>query len=157
MAKLPTYETMRMMYPNKSAEKVYELIGGNVYELYKSNPSSYQNACALRMSRALNYSGFPISTGNGYYMAKGEDGLNYLFRVREMIKYINNKFSLPDVTINNQNNKITRTDKGSLKSVAYSTMDEAVKELKGIIVFHVKGWSDATGTHYIVLLSESNG
>ena len=130
---------------------MYELIGGKVYDLYKSNPLSYQNACALRLSRALNYSGFPISSGNGYYMAKGEDKLNYLFRVREMIKYINNKFSSPDVTINIQNGKIIRKDKGASKRVTHLTMDEAVKGLKGIIVFHVIGWGDATG--HITLFS----
>ena len=49
-------------YPvNKSAPDTYKMVGGQAYALHKENPASYTNACALRLSRSLNYSGYIVT------------------------------------------------------------------------------------------------
>jgi hypothetical protein len=41
-------------FPNDPAPEVYQLVRGKIYELHQVDPSTYGNACALRVSRALN-------------------------------------------------------------------------------------------------------
>lgn len=108
------------------ASNVYKLIGGLVYENYKNNPSAYSNACALRISYALNLSGDAIpfiagQTGSG---DTNNDGIKewYFYRVSDMVNYLNNTY-------------------GDYQEVS---IDE-IKGHKGIIGLSDCGWNDATG------------
>ena len=121
-------------YPvNKSAPDTYKMVGGQAYALHKENPASYTNACALRLSRSLNYSGYRIKNReSGFYTVKGEDNFSYLLRVKEMIKLIKSKFGSPTSTFLSSNT--------SMASVSGKLSGKT-----GIIIFDVSGWSDATG------------
>lgn len=119
-------------YPyKKSPEDVYKLIGGDVLRNFKSDPDSYANACACRLSRALNYAGQKInpsdSSPGGY--AKGGDSLNYLYRVKDMIEAVSKRFGSPDFVLKPRGADVSSSFKGK----------------KGIIIFKVKGWNNATG------------
>ena len=54
MKKLPTWPELLKNFPNKSAKDVFAEIGGKVKLNY--DIGVFKNACATRISRALNYS-----------------------------------------------------------------------------------------------------
>ena len=113
-----------------SAPQAYQLVGGDAYKLFLENPNGYANACALRLSRAMNYGGMPIkSTEKGYHV-KGGDGKNYLLRVRDMINFVKTNFGEPDLI---------------LKPKMKENVSVQLKNKKGVIIFKVQGWEGATG------------
>ncbi|HEY3354490.1 MAG TPA: type VI secretion system amidase effector protein Tae4 [Polyangia bacterium] len=115
---LPPLATLWEHYPLGTADEVKKLIGGNV------NADWIVNTCAIRLSRALNYSGFAIP-GNvpGLNTVKGGDGKRYAYRVAELNRYLRKVISTPDIV---------------------STDEAAFAGQAGIIMFEVN-WSDATG------------
>lgn len=121
-------------YPvNSSAPEAYELVGGQAWALHLEKPEAYTNACALRFSRSLNYSGYIINNqDSGFYTVRGEDKLNYLLRVRETIKFVEKKFGNP-----------TYMFKSS--EISMSEVHSQLMGKTGIIIFDISGWSDATG------------
>ncbi|ARU58386.1 type VI secretion system-associated effector [Oleiphilus messinensis] len=88
------------------------------------------NTCAVRISRALNYSNAPISkkTVNSLKLNSitGADGKHYIFRVREIRLYLEHTLIARPI-------KVTRN------------FDKAFLGTKGIVAFSVNGWSDASG------------
>jgi len=78
------------------ASQVYQLIGGTVNNSRTNNPDSYQNACALRVSRALNYSGNPIpvfyNNARQQRTQKGADNLNYILDAASLLAYMKKTF-----------------------------------------------------------------
>ena len=101
-----------------SVSGVGNLIGGKV----KINVDSktFENACALRLSYALNKSGYTIRETDGA-VSFGADGKWYLYRVSDIIKYV--------------------------KKIAIETIDDRYNfnKKKGIIVFGDCNWTNATG------------
>ncbi|WP_205880074.1 type VI secretion system amidase effector protein Tae4 [Lampropedia aestuarii] len=85
----------------------------------------FTNACAIRISYALNNSGPPVSRGV-WATSSGKDGKWYLYRANDLVPYLTKKFGSPDITVE------------SPKSSDFSGK-------KGIIVFRVNQWSDVTG------------
>jgi Type VI secretion system (T6SS), amidase effector protein 4 len=57
----------------------------------------------------------------------GNDGKWYIYRVKEMIRYLEDNFGEPDVTVVNE------------------PFQDKLKSKKGIIVFEVDAWNDASG------------
>jgi len=134
MKKLPEWTLLLKNFPNKSAGEVFTEIGGKVKLNY--DIGVFKNACATRISKALNYSGnnhkipfFKTKDGNGNDVIQVSSGGMknwYIYRVKVIAKYLEEKYG-PGKLIN---------------TVSYK------KELagkKGIIVFEVSGWTDATG------------
>ena len=74
---------------------VYSLAGGAVLAVYNSGPIDYQNACALRVSRALNYSGvnIPQITGQTY---KSADNKNYFLSLAKLYNFVKKTFGAGD-------------------------------------------------------------
>lgn len=81
----------------------------------------------------MNKAGAPIPKLPG--TAKGGDGMNYFFRVRDLGNYMNATYGAPDIN-------------GTSRSL-YSGQ-------QGIIEFNVSGWSDATG-HFTIWDGNSVG
>jgi hypothetical protein len=77
------------------------------------------------MSYTLNYSGFKVERG-AWKTVSGKDKNWYIYRVRDIINFLNYKFGKPDKTIKNP------------------TPSDFSKD-KGILVFTVPGWNDASG------------
>lgn len=134
MASLPRWTSLLKNFPNKSAPEVFSEIGGKVQLNYEIGV--FSNACAIRISKALNFSGddhripffkTPDSNGNDVVqVSSGGTGNWYIYRVKILAKYLAEKYG-PGRMINPSHYKIELSGK------------------KGIIVFEVSGWSDATG------------
>ncbi|WP_367989724.1 type VI secretion system amidase effector protein Tae4 [Vibrio sp. NTOU-M3] len=115
----------------KKASEVYPLVGGHVAKLYESDPISYANACALRMSRGFNYGGFPVPSGTiietyPIYRVRGADQKAYILRVKDLIKYIEFNWGNPEYEMD-------------------PTDISEISGKKGVIIISVSGWNDASG------------
>ena len=121
---LPSFDKMWSSFPTGSAEDVKKFIGGKV------NYDWIKNTCAIRMSRVLNYTGHPIpftKTSKDQLTVSGADKKWYFFRISTLRPFIEKKFGAPDV-----------------KFTPPYDMNE-LKKHKGIILFDVDVWKDATG------------
>ena len=103
-----------------SVKEVGEKIGGKV-KLNIDN-GTFQNACAIRMSYAFNYSGKEIKKTDGA-VSSGGDKKWYMYRVNDFIKFLDANY----------------TNKKETDDI------EDFKGKKGVIVFKDCGWTDATG------------
>lgn len=119
--KRPGFSKMKATYPKGSAEDVFKLIGGKV------QANNFANSCAIRVSRSLNYSGHNIKYIPPNLTVSGRDGKWYIYRVKEMIKYLKTHFGEPDIVVVNK------------------PYQAKLKGKKGIIVFEVDAWDDASG------------
>lgn len=97
----PTFDNMNTNYPKNSAgtddmpvSDVCTLIGGEV--LTKYNNGDIRNACALRVSRGLNYSGVDIPNITGQTW-QGSDGKNYFYYAQHLYNWMTKTFGDPDI------------------------------------------------------------
>ncbi len=101
-------------------------IGGKVKQNFDLGQNGgFTNGCATRMSYVFNYTGFAIHQGQWATVSGGDSKL-YIYRVAEIRKFITATFGPPD------------------KSFKTPFSPELAKE-KGLIVFEVHVWSDASG------------
>lgn len=113
--------------PNDTEEerldRVALTIGGRVKFNIKDvkEEQKWKNTCAVRMSYILNYSGLKIKN-NGTNTVSGADKNWYYYRVDKLINFLELQWGKPEI-------------------VKYPT----VQNRKGIILFQVSGWSNATG------------
>lgn len=129
----PSFQSMwtefAKIYGDGTVISVGEKIGGKVKENFdygKVDPlRGWTNACAVRMSYSLNHSGVIIRKGP-WNTVSGGDSRQYLFRVRDLMVFLEHQFGKPDMIKKNP------------KPSDFSGM-------RGIIVFNVQGWSNATG------------
>jgi hypothetical protein len=114
-------------YPQGEADAVKAQIGGSI------NAAWVVNTCPIRLSRALNYSGHPVFGNSNLLTLRGSDKKQYSFRLSEFIGYLKQTFGHPTISV-------TRApgDDGTL-------LQQAIRGHKGIVVFIVKSWTDATG------------
>lgn len=120
---LPDDNTLSANYAdvaNLNAEQVCALIGGMVLYNYTNNPN-YRNACALRLSYALNKSGHKIPYTEDQ-TSSGSDGMYYFYRVTNLVEYLNNTYGQ-----------------------CIETNTDAIQGKTGIIWQSDCGWGDATG------------
>jgi len=107
-----------------SVQDVGIKIGGKV----KANTDSgvFQNACPMRMSYVLNYSGVPIPMKSSYATVSGADKKAYMYRVNDMMDFLKATFGKPDLAVNNPR-----------------IQDFAGK--RGILLIQGDGWGNARG------------
>ena len=101
-------------------------IGGNVQRNVEMPVGGFKNACPIRMSYVLNQTGFPVRKSARYATVSGGDHMQYLYRVDDMMRYLEDTLGKPD--------KVARSPK---------TSDFA--GMKGIIVVKGHGWDNAKG------------
>jgi hypothetical protein len=94
---LPTFQAYNSAFPKKDggympATEVYALIGGQLYNSHIANPSQYSNACAVRVSRALNYSGVVVPSISGQ-TEKGSDNKNYFLSAANLNAWMKKTFT----------------------------------------------------------------
>jgi hypothetical protein len=89
MDRLPSFDALWNNYPNGGPDEVKKLIGGHV------NATWIDNTCVIRMSRALNYSGWRIHADSGLHCISGKDGYLYGYRVSEFRRYMEHHFGPP--------------------------------------------------------------
>lgn len=134
MKKLPSWGTLKAYYPALPASTVFKQIGGKV-EL-NHDIGVFDNACAIRVSKALNDSGsvykipfFKALGDNGKFEAQVSSGKNknwYIFRVKMLIKHLSENYGTPE-------------------TYTPAEYTQKIKGRKGIIIYEVNGWSDASG------------
>ncbi len=113
---------------------MFKQIGGKVELNY--DIGVFGNACATRISKALNSSGsnhqipyYKAIGPNGKYEAQVSSGAQkrwYIFRVKILIKYLKEKYGEPEV-------------------FSPDVYESKIAGRKGIIIYEVNGWSDASG------------
>lgn len=120
MGSLPRFDLLWANYPDDDdPEAVKRMIGGGVDRPWITN------TCAIRMSYALDRAGSPIPRGYpGLSTVQGADGRWYAFRVRELVRYLEREFAPAHVS---------------------GTSKPEFQGRRGILVFEVDGWNDATG------------
>ncbi len=122
------WKHFKKVYGKGEITSVGDLIGGKVKQNIdlgvKDSLLGFTNACAIRMSYTLNYSGILIKRGK-WKTVSGSDTKWYIYRVRDLLKYLENSFGMPDKTVKNPKMK-------------------DFNGIKGILVFTVN-WRDATG------------
>lgn len=109
--------------------KVKNIIGGKVKHNFEipEDDGGWVNSCAVRMSYVLNYSGNPIPR-MGANTVSGGDGKWYFYRVKDVIAWLNRQWGPPDMIVN------------------YPSLPvQKLANKKGVILFEIQGWSDATG------------
>lgn len=141
--KRPKWDDMIKNYPGTSIKTcdLYTSIGGN-FPKYKSDediPDYLINSCAIRMSRGLILSGFHLPKSNTGGVMKGSDGY-YWLRVRELSKYLEKTLKTPEFSVSLKKAKL-----GEEKEPLSTEQWEVLRNMKGIIMFNVSGWDDATG------------
>lgn len=150
----PSWNDMYENYPNESipSSEFYSMVSKELVELVKRAPDDWENTCAARMSYALNRSGIKLPSTGGYSL-KGEDGFRYWMRVKELKDYMSKRFSNPDISYNpKQIQNITENRRSKLKdemiekvNLVQSEFLPKISNKKGIIVFDVVGWGNASG------------
>lgn len=120
---LPPFQRLWDNYPSEhDALAVKKAIGGKV------NAPWITNTCTIRLSRAFNYAGQPIPAHfPGLHTVAGADGKAYAFRVSEMSKYLASRYGHATY--------IATGAEGRTRLAGH----------RGVIMFDVRGWNDATG------------
>ena len=96
------FETYQKSYEQyDSPELFYKSIGGPLGEWAAESPEHFQNSCAARLSKAMNYNGFEIKKGtpNTYL---GGDGKYYFVNAKAMQTYLSKKWGTPRLLKNGQ-------------------------------------------------------
>jgi hypothetical protein len=134
MAK-PNFDSMWTNFPDHSKyptlNSLFTYIGGNlVNNINVPGFGPNGNTCAVRMSRALNYGGQPVSSkliaSLQLNTLTGADKMLYLYRVRELKTYLEHALGVTSTSI----------QKG---------FDNAFANKRGIVGFTVTHWDDASG------------
>ena len=125
MSTLPSFDTLRKNYPDGDPEIVKRNIGGKV------DAAWITNTCAIRMSRAFNYSGVLIpSQLDALRVLSGFDRMWYAYRMRELKSWIELSFGEPNIVKN-------KPDNGHISRDSFMTVH-------GVIAFDID-FEDASG------------
>lgn len=147
----PKWDDMIKNYPNTSVDVItlYNEIGNGLIDLYNKSAEDWENTCSFRMSKGLNYSGFKLPYNNSKYRAEGtkgggvhvgKDKLNYWYRVGELGRYMDEHLGTPELDLT-----LKKAGVGE-KKIGLSTENwDKLSKLKGIIMFKVSGWGNASG------------
>jgi Type VI secretion system (T6SS), amidase effector protein 4 len=129
-AGLPGFSKLKDEYPDYvrySSQQVLEKIGGKVKE------NNFENTCAVRLSRTLNYNALklpPPSQAGSMKVVSGADGNWYAFRVSELHDWLLKTIGNPVFDLPKESD--TSFDKNR------------ISQLTGIIMFKI-AFRDATG------------
>ncbi len=89
---VPPFSTLASHYPNGTDAEIRQRIGGRV------NAAWIDHTCAVRLSRALNYSGVTVPADfAGMKVVRGGDGKYYAYQVRGMRPWLEATFGAPQI------------------------------------------------------------
>ena len=117
--------SQKIYNPANPGEQVAQIVGGEVAANIRDKKNPWRNTCAVRMSYILNQSGLIIPAITGK-TKKGGDNRNYFYRVKDVISFLKQQWGMPEV-------------------VAYPPSGGSLAGKKGVILFEVQGWDDASG------------
>ncbi|AZI39045.1 T6SS effector amidase Tae4 family protein [Epilithonimonas vandammei] len=90
---LPSWAAFSSAYPNESSAQMYGVVGGAVAQAQIDYPVQTRNGCALKVSRALNYSGVIIPNIPGQTL-KGADNKNYFLNAKALNAWMRKTFGV---------------------------------------------------------------
>lgn len=95
----PKFETMWSNFAriNVSVKEVGNRIGGKMQ--HNIDQEIFQNACAICISYALNYSGFPIKPNPRWDTSSDADKKWYIFKVSHLIEFLKSTLGNSDITV----------------------------------------------------------
>lgn len=133
---LPTWTNFDANYPRTNGSQLVPLIGGDVKAAYDKYPELSRGYCALKLSRALNYSGVNIpkittTAGNPGTVA-GADGKYYFLNAKALNKWMRETFGTNPATTGtplNSNHHHFNGTEGGTNGENFPTL---VDGLKGI-------------------------
>ncbi len=99
------------------------LIGGKVQ--HNIAERIFENACPIRMSYVLDYTGVPIPS-SGYNVVSGADRRWYMYRVKEIMTFLERSF-------------------GAADKVKEAPAPHDFTNMKGILLVRGSGWNNAVG------------
>ncbi|OYQ49907.1 hypothetical protein CHU92_00240, partial [Flavobacterium cyanobacteriorum] len=94
---LPSWEDFQAAYPTESSEYIYDAVGGELAQLKINYPVLTRNGCALKVSRALNYSGVIIPDIPGTF--EGADGKFYFVNAKALDTWMKETFGTNPATV----------------------------------------------------------
>lgn len=118
---LPTWTNFDDNYPRMNGDELVPIIGGDVEAAYDQYPELSRGYCALKLSRALNYSGVTIpqittTAGNPGTIA-GADGKYYFLNAKALNKWMRETFGTNPATtttpLNANHHHFTAADGGT--------------------------------------------
>jgi len=130
--KWPSFDKLWKWYPHGEAPDVKRRIGGDIDAEWISN------TCTVRVTRSMVMSGagidpsFKLANGKNILLVKGADGKGLAIRVAEFKQYAVAKYGAPTLKHKNPGD-------GS------ETIPSIFQGKRGMIMFDVRVWSDATG------------
>ncbi|MBF4516159.1 hypothetical protein IRZ71_07395 [Flavobacterium sp. ANB] len=150
----PSWDNMIKNYPDTSVDviKLYNDIGNGLIDLYNKAPEDWENTCSFRMSRGLNLSGFNLPRDNSKYREKGSSGgvhvgsnigskkNYYWYRVKELGRYLEDNLGSPEFDVT-----LKKVGVGERKTGVSQSDWDKLSKLKGIVMFKVSGWNNASG------------
>ena len=90
---LPSWNAFSSAYPNQTSAQLYGVVGGEVAQAQIDYPVQTQNGCALKVSRALNYSGIVIPNIPGKTL-KGADNKYYFLNAKALNAWMRKTFGV---------------------------------------------------------------
>lgn len=147
----PSWSSINNNYPGSNIKTVdlYNQIGGQFPKFKTENElaSSYlANSCAFRMSRGLNLSNsnLPKPFSKNQFVLKGADSKYYWGRVKELYPILIKMLGKPSIIT-----KLKKSKLGETKEKMSETEMNKYRLSKGVIMFEVSGWGDASG-HFTI-------
>lgn len=141
---LPTYANMAANYPSHTdpnldePSEMFNSVGGMPLSIYNSNPAQNGNTCALRLSKALNYSGVTIPNIPGKTF-RGADNKYYFLGAANMLAWMKKTFGTPT-----GGNHLTGAQ-GGTDGVNFPGLLAGKKGMYALIPTKPGGCSDGTG------------
>ncbi|ENW94757.1 T6SS effector amidase Tae4 family protein [Acinetobacter dispersus] len=144
----PAWNDMFSSYPkeNITSSNFYPMVSQRFAQLARENPRDWENTCAARMSYALNRSGIRLPQAPAGGNLVGEDKFNYWLRVKDLKTFMFNRFKSPDISYTPiKVNAIQSAQAKERITGVQTNILQKIKGKKGIVVFDVTGWDNASG------------
>ena len=137
---LPSWNNFKNVYPTESSSQLYGVVGGEIAQAQIDYPQATVNGCALKVSRALNYSGVTIpkiitSNGNPGTL-KGADGKYYFLNAKSLNKWMRETFGTNPATNStplNENHYHFTADDGGSNGENFPTLVDGKKGIFSMI------------------------
>ncbi|MEO8240615.1 MAG: T6SS effector amidase Tae4 family protein, partial [Flavobacterium sp.] len=138
---LPGYKGFDDAYPKTDGAQLANLVGGEVLNLYNKYPSVVRGFCALKVSRALNYSGIIIpeikttKTIPGTVM--GADGKYYFLNAKSLNIWMQKTFG---VSPQNSNHIRILGTEGGVDGTEFPKLTAGIKGIYSMVSY-IPNWA----------------
>lgn len=137
---LPTWDNFDNAYPRNNTTALITIVGGDVEDAYNDYPSLVRGGCALKVSRALNYSGVIIpqitTTAGNPGTIQGADGKYYFLNAKALNKWMRKTFGTNPTTastpFNSNHIHLSQSD-GGINGVNFPNLVNGIKGIFSMV------------------------